>query len=301
MANGTSEPPGALVGQWYKDTLENVAFPAPAGAEHQIHVLHSFVDYVHSWYDVKVTPRQRVEVFHLLFLRAFFPHLENPALVVLKGGCNLRFFHGSPRFSEDLDLDVQTLAARTLANKVEKTVLANPTFARLLLAHGLKIDRWSAPKQTDDVQRWKIAIVEGSAVPDPTKIEFSRRRPRGGGITEAIPSETLSRHGLPGPIMVTHYGPDEAAAQKMEALVSRTEPQARDVFDLNWLLSRRAKLPLLDDAMRKAASERVLAFSPRDFRGQVTAYLEPSEQAQWSAAAIEAAQLRVIEAIEAAS
>ena len=247
-----------------------------------------------------MTPRERVEVFHLLFLRTFVARLENPGLVILKGGGNLRFFHGSPRFSEDLDFDVRTIAARTLANKVEKTVLESATFARLLAARGLAIDRWSAPKQTDDVQRWKISIAEGSGMAEPTKVEFSRRRSGAKGATEPIPSEALDRHRVPGPILAAHYGANEAAAQKIEALVSRAEPQARDVFDLNWLISRGAKLPALDSRRKKTAVERALELEAADFKGQVVAYLDSQEQASWNAQAIEAAQLRVVEAIEGA-
>lgn len=45
------------------------------------------------------------EVFHFLFLE-WLLRVTAPSLVVLKGGVNLRFFHGSPRYSEDMDLDV---------------------------------------------------------------------------------------------------------------------------------------------------------------------------------------------------
>lgn len=51
------------------------------------------------------SPIQVVEQFHLLFLAQLGRRLDKK-FCVLKGGCNLRFFHQSVRLSEDLDLDV---------------------------------------------------------------------------------------------------------------------------------------------------------------------------------------------------
>jgi hypothetical protein len=46
-----------------------------------------------------VGPRQSVELFHLVFLRALFATAEDRERVALKGGCNLRFYFGSVRYS----------------------------------------------------------------------------------------------------------------------------------------------------------------------------------------------------------
>lgn len=56
----------------------------------------------------------------LVFLRALVAKGEDKGLVALKGGCNLRFFFGSTRYSEDMDLDVVVIAKETLRNKVER-------------------------------------------------------------------------------------------------------------------------------------------------------------------------------------
>jgi hypothetical protein len=55
------------------------------------------------------TSRQTIEIFHLLFLRAFGARVDK-ALFVLNGGCNLQFFHKSIRHSEDMDLDIHTMS-----------------------------------------------------------------------------------------------------------------------------------------------------------------------------------------------
>ena len=48
---------------------------------------------------------QRRELFHFVFLERFLK-ITDPELYSVKGGVNLRFFLKSPRYSEDMDLDV---------------------------------------------------------------------------------------------------------------------------------------------------------------------------------------------------
>ncbi len=52
-----------------------------------------------------LTDSQLREVFHFCFLDRLLK-VSTPNLYVLKGGVNLRFFYNSPRYSEDMDLDV---------------------------------------------------------------------------------------------------------------------------------------------------------------------------------------------------
>ena len=119
--------------------------------------------------------RQTVEFFHLVFLRGLVARGEDKALIALKGGCNLRFFFGSIRYSEDIDLDVRVMSKETLKNKVDR-LLKSPLITAPLLARRIKVTEVSTPKQTDTTQRWKLGLdVEGAAVPIRTKIEFSRR------------------------------------------------------------------------------------------------------------------------------
>src|SRR5438105_4480277 len=115
-------------------------------------------------------------MFHLVFLRALTARGEDKALFALKGGCNLRFFFGSVRYSEDIDIDVAVVAKGTLKNKIERLLYA-PTVAGPLKTHAIEIVDISAPKQTDTTQRWKVGIrAQGAALPLRTKIEFSRRQ-----------------------------------------------------------------------------------------------------------------------------
>lgn len=57
--------------------------------------------------------RTDIELFHLLFIKSFLT-TQDKSLIVLKGGCNLRFFLGSNRYSEDIDFDVMTIARENL-------------------------------------------------------------------------------------------------------------------------------------------------------------------------------------------
>src|SRR5262245_54510364 len=105
--------------------------------------------------------RQAIEIFHLLFLRSFGARVDK-ALFALKGGCNLRFFPRSIRYSEDMDLDIRTMATGTLRANVD-TVLSADAFRHALSAQAISIDAISAPRQTTTTQRWKITLHSGEA------------------------------------------------------------------------------------------------------------------------------------------
>lgn len=226
-----------------------------------------------------LTSRQAIELFHLVFLRALVARGEEKALVALKGGCNLRFFFRSVRYSEDIDLDVVVLARGTLKNKVDR-LLGAPTVLAPLEAQGIEIVDTSAPKQTDTTQRWKVGLrARGIAVPLRTKIEFSRRRGERalvGAAFEAPPAEVTRPYGLSA-FLATHYTTAAAIAQKLEALAGRPVPQARDIFDLHLLLSRPdGAIERAPDAVMRGALENAMSVSYDDYASQVVAYLDPS-------------------------
>lgn len=234
-----------------------------------------------------LTDRQAVEVFHLLFLRALTAGPSRD-LVVVKGGCNLRFFFGSIRYSEDLDVDVIAGASGTLRKNVDRA-LASTAMTSPLSARGIRVGEVSAPKQTETVQRWKIALtLEGRARGPNTKIEFSRRPVKSGTARDGIRADgvdgsLLRSYQLPQTV-VGHYDMTMAARQKVEALAGRTVPQARDVFDLAWLVQRGANATWLDPAraVAPAALERALGISYDEYAAQVVAYLDANEQAHYA-------------------
>lgn len=241
--------------------------------------------------------RQAIEVFHLLFLHAFGARVDR-ALYVLKGGCNLRFYCRSIRYSEDMDLDVRTMSVATLRNNVER-VLAGPTLAQLIQIHGLALEGHSAPKQTDTTQRWKLSVRRLDARRAvPTKIEFSRRRLDAGAEIAPVDPAVLRRYRLY-PVLVQHYGLTPAFAQKVAALAGRSETQARDVFDLKLLLDQGAVPGAGLGKLLPAAIEKAMSVGYDQFAGQVLAYLEPEYQDQYRARRVwESLQDEVVRRLE---
>ena len=227
--------------------------------------------------------RQTVEQFHLLFLSQFGQKIDK-RLYALKGGCNLRFFLRSPRYSEDMDLDVQTIGLQTLRNKVNQ-LLTSETFQRILAAKNIFIATYSEPKQTATTQRWKLSLrTSDSTLSIHTKLEFSRRHRIEGARTEMVSPEIIRLYQLP-PIIVTHYPAITACRQKIQALALRTQTQARDVFDLYILLiNSEINHAALADVIHTdghQAKNQAMNLSFADFKGQVLAYLPLEDQQQY--------------------
>jgi predicted nucleotidyltransferase component of viral defense system len=244
--------------------------------------------------------REAIEVFHLLFLRAFGARADR-ALYALKGGCNLRFFHKSIRYSEDMDLDIRTTAVATLRNNVDR-VLEAPPFLQTLRAQQIEISQVSRPKQTHTTQRWKLTLRSTAAGQEiPTKIEFFRRALDQGLAHEAVDPEFIRRYRLY-PVLVQHYTAGAALAQKIAALALRSQTQARDIFDLKLLLDAGAggsPLPKEIASKLPRAVENAMSIGYDEFAGQVLAYLEPEYQDHYRARRVwEALQAQVVNALE---
>lgn len=237
-----------------------------------------------------------VEQFHLLFLAQLARRVK-PGLYVLKGGCNLRFFHRSVRYSEDMDLDLGEIGRETFRDEVRKLLASRP-FAQILEARALAIDRVSEPKQTETTQRWKIGLrVHGAGSSLPTKIECSRRGLEDGVALGSVDPSVARGYQLP-PFLVSHYGAAAALRQKIGALAGRRETQARDVFDLHVLLASGAPRPVRDDEIAARACANALSVDFGTFRSQVLSYLEPDARSQYdSPSAWDAVVLEVVDAL----
>jgi hypothetical protein len=245
------------------------------------------------------SPVRVVEQFHLLFL-AQLGRRVNPSLFVLKGGCNLRFFHRSIRYSEDMDLDLGDIGTQVFRDKVGDVLEARP-FAQILATRGIAIDRVSTPKQTETTQRWKFSLrVGGGAALLPTKIECSRRGLDPGVAFGSVDPRIARAYQLP-PLMVSHYDAAAALRQKVGALAGRRETQARDVFDVHLLLAGGATLaagPDLDRDVLDRACVNALAVDFGTFKSQVLAYLESDDQARYdSSSAWDTVVLEVVDTL----
>lgn len=226
-----------------------------------------------------MTPRAAVELFHLVFLRALFAPAEDRPRFALKGGCNLRFFFGSVRYSEDIDLDAAGVAPHTLGRKVER-LLSAPVVVSPLRSRDLEIVEVTAPKQTDTTQRWKLGLRAKRAAPLRTKVEFSRRGPIEGSLFEAVDDAVVRPQALPR-FLAMHYGLERAIVQKIGALADRTVTQARDVFDLHVLFARlgagRVRLTATERKRLPRAIENAMGIGFDEFSGHVLAFLDPEQ------------------------
>ena len=244
-------------------------------------------------------PVQIVEQFHLLFLAQLGRRLDKTRYVV-KGGCNLRFFLQSARLSEDLDVDVTGIGRHALQDKV-RTVLRSATFAEVLGARAIAIDRISEPKQTDTTQRWKVGLGwRAGHSPLPTKIEFSRRGLDDDVGFESVDPQLIRAYRLP-PFMASHYRANAALRQKIGALAHRREPQARDVFDVHHLIAAGAGVEIvreLDARDLEQARTNALAIDFATFKSQVLAFLSPEDQRHYDSPAVwDTVVLEVAEAL----
>lgn len=222
------------------------------------------------------TIKEYIEIFHLIFLR----HLENKidkTLYSLKGGCNLRFFFKSIRYSEDIDFDVKIISKETLRTKINK-LLNNTAFKNNIKTYQIEINQISEAKQTETTQRWKLNLkIANLATTIPTKIEFSKRVNFNKEETSfiKIDPELIQKYKMY-PIVTNHYTLKAAFNQKINALVNRTETQARDVFDLQLLINAGASLQDLDLNLQNKipiAIENLININFTMFKSQVIGYL----------------------------
>lgn len=228
------------------------------------------------------------EVFHFCFLHRLL-QISDLNLYVLKGGVNLRFFFGSPRYSEDMDLDVVAGSVVTLKKNGYK-ILEDNAFLRGLRVFdiaAIDVNDPTKAKHTETTQRFGCSLIRGSGVRLPTKVEFSRRADDPG---DAAASELVdSAIALPYRKLAfrcRHYMGSAAVVQKIHALAGRAVPQARDVFDLGILI----RGGHLDTAIGKGALKRapvqqaiacLMELRWNHYDGQVLEYLDAGSREEF--------------------
>jgi len=226
---------------------------------------------------------QQREVFHIEFLRWFGREVEAKHYA-LKGGINMRFFFNSFRYSEDMDIDITELRLEILQDTVMK-ILSTRSFEDIFKPYG--IERVIPPditkaKQAETTQRFKIYLITFAGEDLFTKVEFSRRGTEKGIVLQSVPNSILRAYKLI-PLIVPHYDIQSTMMQKIDAIVSRSTIQARDIFDLYILSSQYSDLETTDfeilekDKIEKAYKN-VFMVTFEQFRDTVVSYLPPEEQ-----------------------
>lgn len=234
-----------------------------------------------------LSPTAACELVHLLILQEL-AEVHRGGGVTLKGGVSLRLFYGSPRYSEDMDLDGSPDGSAEIRTCL-KGLFDDREFARRLQAFGIRgLDPGEGPnKDTETTFRYKFGVIGGGGVRYPTKVEvsFRARHTVDEAVAESPDQAVLGVYGLD-PFEVRHYVRDAAVRQKIQALGGRREAQARDVFDLHVLVPGALDETLIDFLAKtlpshhlEEAHARALAISYDEYRGQVVEFLEESERA----------------------
>jgi hypothetical protein len=236
-----------------------------------------------------LTDLEAREALHVLVLHQLADAVPAGTLV-LKGGVNLRLFFGSRRFSEDLDLDLAHGAHETFVSAVHATLTGARLRSRLSALGVERLDYAGRPaKNTDTTVRFKLGVVNRGGIRLPTRIEASLRGgPEDDFAVREVADDAIARRYLTaadGALEVCHYARAAAVRQKIQALASRTMPQARDVFDLWVLTGGDAKTVDLAGLRRglaaadlEEAGRRAWAIGYEQFRGQVVEFLAAEDQ-----------------------
>lgn len=155
--------------------------------------------------------------------------------VLFVGGTSLRLLRGLDRFSEDLDFDLLNISSQEVDQLVKKV-------HRSLEKENIKVDlyRNSTSKRTYYELRfqnllYELKISENKDEKLSIKLDFERFW-RGHNKEIVL----LNRYGFL--VNVVTVPLDQVLVQKLTAYLRRVQTQPRDLYDLIWLLSQRARL-----------------------------------------------------------
>ena len=252
-----------------------------------------------------LTDTQLREVFHFSFLDRLLK-TSNPDMYVLKGGVNLRFFFHSPRYSEDMDLDVLAGSVDTLRKNGYK-ILQDGAFKRSLLTYGItdiEVNDPAKAKQTKTTQRFKFGLITTANQRLPTKVEFSRRGNHVDNYAKEMVDPEIARQYRRLSYRCNHYSGEDAVFQKIQALAGRPVTQARDVFDLGLLQAGGYAISIksnknLSRELREKASEALMSLTFDDYKGHVVEFIDTDNREHYdSLAAWEQLQETVLELLD---
>lgn len=248
-------------------------------------------------------PLELAEAFHLAFL-SILAGSADPRTFALKGGGNIRFYFGSLRFSEDIDLDTFVEDPRIFSQKVERA-FNSPSLAKLLGALGISVSHLNPKDRTATKEKWVIGLdhadVGATAF---TRVEISHRAY---GLEEYVVIEPVPGTVIaPYPPLVAptigHYQSPAAISQKTDALRDRRHTQPRDVFDLDHIFRKYpddASPGLISNTNIDLAIARIFELEFGQYRSKVVTFLDASVRtALDNPAAWEAMQLRVATRLE---
>jgi len=179
--------------------------------------------------------RQVVELFHLHFVRLLCAGPDKDHFAV-KGGCNIRFFFESVRYSEDIDLDVtDRVPVHVLKEKVSR-ILEAPALSLPLRSRGVKVSNFTAPKQTETTQRWKVSLsAAGHSSKRRDVFDLGVLVAKAGGRVDALrPVPSLIPAAVERVMAVTHadFKSQVASYLQPEHLAAHDSPEAWEALQL---------------------------------------------------------------------
>jgi hypothetical protein len=257
-----------------------------------------------------LTDLEAREALHVLLLSKLSEELR-PDAFALKGGLNLRLFFGSPRYSDDMDLDIDPRAKDAIVRAITALLASRWLAGRLESLAIARVDFGGRPaKRTDTTLRFKLAVINHGGIRLPTRIEASLRdRSVGDAVSSEAPAQAvIERYRSAGveSFVIPHYPRDPMIRQKIRALAGRSVIQARDVFDLHVLAEgnvRNADITFLRRALPPGelteASDRALRITYRQFKDQVSEFLPDADRAALDEASWEERQVFVVDLIGA--
>ena len=252
-----------------------------------------------------LTDTQLREVFHFSFLDRLLK-ISDPGMYVLKDGVNLRFFFHSPRYSEDMDLDVLAGSVDTLRKNGYK-ILRDGAFKRSLLTYGIadiEVNDPAKAKQTKTTQRFRFGLITTANQRLPTKVEFSRRSNLVDNHIKEMVDPEIARQYHRLSYRCNHYPGEDAVFQKIQALAGRPVTQARDVFDLSLLhaggyTSSIKSNKNLTKELREKASEALISLTYDDYKGHVVEFIDTDNREHYdSPSAWEQLQETILELLD---
>jgi len=164
------------------------------------------------------------------------------------GGTALRFLHGLPRFSEDLDFSLERTAGYEPIKWLDK-------LKRDLALSGFVAElRWDDRRVVHSAWiRFSGLLQEAGLTPAPNqklsiKLEIDSRPPSGAILIKSV----VNRHML---FVLQYHDLPSLMSGKIHALITRSYTKGRDWYDLLWYRSRRPpvepNLMLLENALRQ--------------------------------------------------
>ncbi len=152
--------------------------------------------------------------------------------LAFQGGTALRFLFGLPRFSEDLDFALERPGRDPFhLSQVEGRIRAQ------LTREGYRVVTRGKTERV--VERLLVGFpglpYEAGLSPHPSqrlnvRIEVDTQPPQGAGLTTTV----VRRHAM---LNLQHHDRPSLLAGKLHAILLRSWPKGRDLFDLFWYLS----------------------------------------------------------------